>query len=120
MQGHGQQQGPRGHHGLAGPGRMPSDDAMTLWLMVGLGVGIVGVAAVTRAAASWLIAHQLLVPADRAVVPLFGGAGLDTARLIALLGLLVLLVAGAVWWSIRCRALALAKESARPVGVVID
>lgn len=111
--------GSGGQHGHQfGWGRMPSDDALTLMLLGGVGLGLVSVAVVFKRVATWLIGHGVLVPADHAVLPLFGGAGLDAARLVVLAGLLVLALAAFVWLRLRRRAVALAKEAARPAGVV--
>ena len=76
---------------------------------VGLGMlaAVLGSAALMWAkGAAWLVAHQVLVAETEQpvwVIPGTGGAGLDTARLVALAGLgMGLAVVGfaalAAWW----------------------
>lgn len=69
----------------------PEDELTLIVLATVLLIPISG--AFSHAAAIWLVQHRILVPAAHALIHLPGNAGLDTSRILAIVGVLALLVA---------------------------
>jgi hypothetical protein len=101
-----------------------SDDVM--WMIIGgvVAVFLFGGAIVTwlltsaGQASKWLVAQKILVPASETTVPVVGGAGLDTPRLVGIVLVLAATVGLSIWLTVRNRRRALqVSRIAEPLAV---
>lgn len=90
------------------------DDDTTWLILIGVGAVVIFGGSIVgwfllaaEQAANWLVGAGVLAPAEQVTVPIVGGAGLDTGRLVAVVSVLVLALVLTIWLMLRKKKRAL-------------